>query len=45
MSRLVGSTRAMMHEVLLDMWTKIPTTTIFVTQDIDEALFLATASS
>jgi NitT/TauT family transport system ATP-binding protein len=34
-------TRAMMHEVLLDIWTKIPTTTIFVTHDIDEALFLA----
>jgi NitT/TauT family transport system ATP-binding protein len=33
-------TRALMHEVLLDIWTKIPTTTIFVTHDIDEALFL-----
>ncbi|ETR74957.1 sulfonate ABC transporter ATP-binding lipoprotein [Afipia sp. P52-10] len=34
-------TRAMMHEVLLDIWTQIPTTTLFVTHDIDEALFLA----
>jgi NitT/TauT family transport system ATP-binding protein len=34
-------TRAMMHEVLLEIWTKIPTTTLFVTHDIDEALFLA----
>lgn len=34
-------TRSMMHDVLLDIWTKIPTTTIFVTHDIDEALFLA----
>jgi NitT/TauT family transport system ATP-binding protein len=38
---LDAQTRAMMHEVLLDIWTKIPTTTVFVTHDIDEALFLA----
>ena len=38
---LDAQTRAMMHDVLLDIWTKIPTTTIFVTHDIDEALFLA----
>lgn len=34
-------TRSMMHDVLLDIWTKIPTTTLFVTHDIDEALFIA----
>jgi NitT/TauT family transport system ATP-binding protein len=38
---LDAQTRAMMHEVLLDIWTRIPTTTVFVTHDIDEALFLA----
>jgi NitT/TauT family transport system ATP-binding protein len=38
---LDAQTRAMMHDVLLDIWTKIPTTTLFVTHDIDEALFLA----
>jgi NitT/TauT family transport system ATP-binding protein len=34
-------TRAMMHQVLLDIWTEIPTTLVFITHDIDEALFLA----
>jgi NitT/TauT family transport system ATP-binding protein len=38
---LDAQTRALMHEVLLDIWTKIPTTILFVTHDIDEALFLA----
>jgi NitT/TauT family transport system ATP-binding protein len=38
---LDAQTRAMMHRVLLDIWTKMPTTLIFVTHDIDEALFLA----
>jgi NitT/TauT family transport system ATP-binding protein len=38
---LDAQTRAMMHRVLLDIWTRIPTTLIFVTHDIDEALFLA----
>jgi NitT/TauT family transport system ATP-binding protein len=40
-SALDAQTRSMMQEVLLDIWTKIPTTTVFVTHDIDEALFLA----
>lgn len=40
-SALDALTRAKMHDVLLDIWTKIPTTTLFVTHDIDEALFLA----
>ncbi|SDH44273.1 ABC-type nitrate/sulfonate/bicarbonate transport system, ATPase component [Bradyrhizobium sp. Rc2d] len=38
---LDAQTRSMMQKVLLDIWTKIPTTTVFVTHDIDEALFLA----
>lgn len=38
---LDAQTRSMMHGILLDIWTKIPTTTLFVTHDIDEALFLA----
>jgi NitT/TauT family transport system ATP-binding protein len=38
---LDAQARSLMQEVLLDIWTKIPTTTVFVTQDIEEALFLA----
>lgn len=38
---LDAQTRSMMQEVLLDIWTRIPTTTVFVTHDIDEALFLS----
>ncbi|NTZ18642.1 ABC transporter ATP-binding protein [Paenibacillus sp. JMULE4] len=34
-------TRAHMQEVLLDIWQKNRTTMIFVTHDIDEAVFLA----
>ncbi len=36
---LDAQTRSMMQEVLLDIWSKIPTTTVFVTHDIEEALF------
>ncbi|MDR9749819.1 ABC transporter ATP-binding protein [Pseudomonas sp. SZMC_28357] len=34
-------TRLNMQELLLDIWTQIRTTVVFVTHDIDEALFLA----
>ncbi|OLF53163.1 ABC transporter ATP-binding protein [Pseudomonas chlororaphis] len=34
-------TRLKMQELLLQIWTRIRTTVVFVTHDIDEALFLA----
>lgn len=34
-------TRSRMQELLLDLWTRMRTTIVFVTHDIDEALFLA----
>jgi len=37
---LDAQTRAMMQEVLLGIWSEFRTTVVFVTHDIDEAIFL-----
>jgi len=38
---LDAQTRLMMQESLLDIWKKFDTTVVFVTHDVDEAVFLA----
>ena len=38
---LDAQTRLMMQDYLLELWTRIPKTILFITHDIDEALLLA----
>src|SRR5690606_31683682 len=38
---LDAQTRAMMQESLLRIWGEVETTVVFVTHDVDEAIFLA----
>ena len=42
---LDSQTRALMQEMLLGIWEQSHKTVLFVTHDIDEALFLATSST
>ncbi len=38
---LAAQPRTQMHELLLEIWTKLRTTIFFITHDVDEAIFLS----
>ena len=44
-SAVDAMTRAILQELVMRIWQKLPITILFVTHDVDEAVFLSTRSS
>src|SRR5262245_62232392 len=40
-SAVDAMTRAILQELILDIWQRLPITVLFVTHDVDEAVFLS----